>query len=235
MALFIGAMIDPSNLSARDIPEAVGYCVDAAGRFFAHPVDHWPRIIAALILLGFLGRLATATVTTLRDGRRGRLPRGSLPGEAELSRLTFGGPQPGVRIVAHPLPVAYTTGLFLRQIVVSTGLLEGLEPLERDAVIAHEQAHVRGGHNGLMFIGGALAKAFGFFSPVKRAVQQLLLGLESAADDRAVTVIGSRIIVARTIAKLAERSAFCPPAPSLGAVSSNVVLRVRRLAANEPS
>lgn len=152
-----------------------------------------------------------------------------------MSRRVLGGSVQDVRVVPHRAPIAYTRGLFRRQIIVSTGMVEGLDPDERDAVIAHERAHVRGRHTGLMFIGRVLLRAFGFLPPVERAVQQLLLGLEAAADDRAASVVGSRIVVARALAKLAELTAFDPITPSLGAVTSDVVQRVRRLANQEPS
>ena len=228
--LLIAAAIDPSSLSAKDIPEAVGHCVDEAGRILAHPIQHWPRIIAALILLLCLVRLGISAVATAREVRRSRLPRRSLPGEDDVNRRLLGASFADIRVVSHPVPIAYTNGLFRGQIVVSTAMLEGLLPDEVQALIAHERAHVQGRHTGLMFVGRVLTRAFGFLPPVQRAAQQLLLGLEAAADDRAVQVVGSPAVVARALTVVAERTISQPLPSGLGAAISDVVLRIRRLA-----
>lgn len=229
--LLIAAAIDPATLSARDIPEAVGHCIDAAGRLLSHPIQHWPRILAALVLLAAIVRLTIGAVATVRDARRGRLPPTSLPGERELSRRLLGVSPADIRVVPDPSRVAYTTGLFRRQIVVSTGLLRSLDPAERDAVIAHERAHVHGRHMGLMFAGRVVGAAFGFLPPVRTAARQLLFGLEAVADDRAAEAVGSRVLVARAIATLCD---VAVGARTLGAGSSDVVRRVSRLTAAKP-
>ena len=228
--LLIAAAIDPSSLSAKDIPEAIGHCVDAAGRLLAHPIQHWPRIIAALILLTCLVRLGVAAIATVHDARLSRLPHPILPGEEAVKRRLLGASFDDVRVVSYPVPVAYTNGLLRGQIVVSTAMLEGLFPDEIQALIAHERAHVQGRHTGLLFVGRVLTRAFGFLPPVQRAAQQLLLGLEAAADDHAAEVVGSTYVVARALAVIAERTVSSVLPSGLAAATSDVVLRIRRLA-----
>lgn len=218
LGVLLLAVVDPLDLPASDIPDVIGRCVDAAGQFFAHPVGHWPQIIAALALLGLSARLTYAAVTTLFDGRRTR---------RDLARI--GTPLAGFTVVQSPEPMAFTVGLHRRMVVVSSGMLSELTGEERAAVLAHERAHVRGWHTALLTVARIVVTAFGSFPPARMATRQLVLGLEAAADDAAAREIGDPVAVARALLRLAEGSGLGAPAWALGASESDVVTRVRRL------
>ena len=212
------AVIDPPELPAREIPALIGRCVDAAWEFLAHPVGHWPQIVAAVALLALGGRLGYAAMATLLDARRTR---------RQLERIgtAFG----GFTLVESPEPMAYTVGVRHRLVVVSSGLLAELDDGERAAVLAHERAHVRGWHTALLLAARIVVRAFGSFPPARAATRQLVLGLETAADDAAVNEVGDPVIVARALLRLAEQPTPELPASGLGASESDVVMRVRRL------
>ena len=55
-------------------------------------------------------------------------------------------------------------------VVVTTGLLRRLDPIELEGVIAHELAHVKRGDNGVSCIGITLARIFGGESTLRRCV-----------------------------------------------------------------
>jgi heat shock protein HtpX len=74
-------------------------------------------------------------------------------------------PKPTVNVLPTRLPNAFTVGLTQRTatVVVTTGLLETLDDDERDAVLAHELAHVRNRDAAVMTVGYFLpAAAFAF-------------------------------------------------------------------------
>lgn len=218
LVVLLLAVVGPPDLPASDIPNVIGRCVEAAGQFFSHPVNHWPQIIAGFALLALGFRLAYATIATLSDARRTRM---------DLARI--GTPLGGFTVVESPEPLAYTVGLHRRMVVVSSSMLSELTGEERAAILAHERAHVRGWHTALLTVARIVGRAFGSFPPARTATRQLVLGLESAADDAAAGEIGDPVVVARALLRLAERSGPGAPASALAASESDVVTRVRRL------
>jgi Zn-dependent protease with chaperone function len=95
-----------------------------------------------------------------------------------------------VWIVPSEQLMAYACGVVRPQAVVTTGLLGLLDPAERAAVLEHEAAHVQLGHPRLMLFGAAVARAYGFLPPVRRAWAGLRREIEAAADDEAARRVG---------------------------------------------
>ena len=218
LVVLLLAVVDPPNLPASDLPKLIGRCVEAAGQFFSHPVAHWPQIIAVIALIALAARLGYSAIATLIDARRTR-----------KNLVRIGSPLDGFTIIESAEPLAYTVGLHRRVVVVSNSLLSHLGGAECAAILAHERAHVRGWHTALLTIARIVVRAFGSFPPARTATRQLVLGLESAADDAAARAIGDPLVVARALLRLAERSGPRAPATALGATESDVVTRVRRL------
>ncbi|MHA6799460.1 M56 family metallopeptidase [Bounagaea algeriensis] len=115
-------------------------------------------------------------------------------------------------------------------IVVTTGVLRGLQQRELDAVIAHEQAHLRGRHHLCTAWASVLARAFPFVPLLRATPGEIARLVEWLADDHAGNRHG-RHTVARALATMAT------PAPepagvhktALPATGSDVLDRVRRL------
>lgn len=124
-------------------------------------------------------------------------------------------------------PVAYTAGLSRPQIVISQGLLEILDRAERRALLAHELAHARSGHQRMLFVGGVVAEAFRFLPPVRKLFASLRRQLEAAADDQALASIRSPSVLAQAIAKAALAAA--PVGASALAGGSELRYRLARL------
>lgn len=219
----LGTIVDPSALPVRDLPALVGRCVDAAGRILEHPIRHWPRIAASILLVAVIVRLIWSFVATIRDARS-RLKIVDAIG-LDVPSSDLGGMD--VLVVPADQPFAFTVGLRRRRVVVSESLFTHLGEEERLAVLAHEHAHVRSGHALLLTMGAVLSRAFPFFPPVRLCVDQLLAGLEMAADAAASRVVGNPFIVARALVALA------PHAPrstlGLGVAEAAISDRVERL------
>ena len=227
--LIMAVVVGPTDLPIATIPDAVARCVDAAGSLFAHPLNHWPHILVSVLVLWVLARLVVGAVQTVRatgqGSRGGDGDRRPPPGPDS--------PWPDVRIVESADPLACTAGLLHPYIVVSTGLLRLLDRDGQEVVVAHERAHVRGWHPFLLFVGRVVSRAFGFLPPVRRAVDDLLLGLELAADASAARAVGDPLAVARVLTTLADRTYQNLHAEGqLGADGSDVAARVHRLIDN---
>jgi Zn-dependent protease with chaperone function len=122
-----------------------------------------------------------------------------------------------VWVVPSSRPVAFASGLWRCRAVVTSGLLASLQGAEREAVCEHESAHVRLGHPRLLVVCGAIAAAYGRFSPVRQAWDGLRRELEAAADDEAARVVGTDALVSALaqVALLVGREAS-PVAPGSG-------------------
>ncbi|MET7860632.1 M48 family metalloprotease [Streptomyces sp. NPDC005318] len=117
------------------------------------------------------------------------------------------------------------------RIVVTTGMLRALDPVERDALLAHERAHLAGRHHLLH----AAAELAALCHPALRSLRAPMgYALERCADEAAAAAIGDRRVAARAIgrAALAARAAEGAPARprvALAAVAGPVPRRVAAL------
>ncbi len=227
LLLILAAVAGPPNLPAEAIPSAVGRCIDAATQLLSHPVNHWPHILVSIAVLGLVIRGAIAAALTIRESTR----VGAVWRSCEVPGDPAGGK--GMILVDTPELLACTTGLLRLRIVVSTGVLQALSPLEQRALVAHESAHVRGWHPVLLFLGRVVSRGMSFLPPVRRAADQLLLGLECSADEAAVAEVGDPLVVARALTVVAGGTRS-HPIGSLGADGGDVVSRVRRLVSDPP-
>lgn len=216
----LGVLVDPGGLSARDLPGVVGRCVDAAGRILDHPLAHWPRIVAASLLLAVIVRLAYAGIATLRSTRR--------EVRSVLQLAGSGAERDGVIVVPATQPFAFAAGVIRRRVVVSEAFLTALDPRARSAVLAHEEAHVRGWHAALLLFGRSLSRAFPFLLPVRKAAGLLVLALEMSADEIATRKVGDPMLVAVAMLQLAEASPQ-QAVPSPAATGGEISLRIERL------
>lgn len=116
-------------------------------------------------------------------------------------------------------------------ITVSRGTLAALGPREVDAVLAHEDAHLRGHHHLLVGWARLLAAAFPFVPLLRAAGHQVPVLVEWCADDVAARRVGVEPLV-HALGALATRR----PAEghTLAASGACTVQRVRRLLAEPP-
>lgn len=185
-------------------------------------------------VVGAAGALLAMTVL-LRSGycladevlvaRRGR--RRQLDGLALVARRD---PSVGALVVDDATVAVYCLPRLAGrggEVVLTTGALTALDDAQLVAVLAHEQAHLRGRHHLVLTLTAALARAFPVVPAFRAAQAELGRLVELHADD--VASRGSdRITVATALVRLAEAAV---PAPALGAGGPTAVARVRRLVA----
>lgn len=106
----------------------------------------------------------------------------------------------GLRVEATSGAVALAVPGRPGGIVLGSGLLAALRPGERAVVIAHERAHLVHRHHRYVHATELLAASIPVLSPL---AQRVRLCTERWADELAARQVGSRRLVARTIAKVA--------------------------------
>ena len=113
-----------------------------------------------------------------------------------------------VVVLEDAVPDAYALPGLPGRIVVSTGMLDALDPAECEAMLAHERAHLTGHHYAFLAVAQLAAAANPLLRPLATATGY---SVERWADERAAAVCGSRHQVARAIG----RAALAPrPAPA---------------------
>ncbi|WP_353940204.1 M56 family metallopeptidase [Streptomyces sp. HUAS MG91] len=180
-----------------------------------------PAAIAAAVALGAsAGTVAWRLVRHRRELREARGESGPTAGD--------------LRVAPHDVPYAYALPGRLGRggtIVVSSAMLRALPVAERDALFAHERAHLRGRHH--LFLSTAHLTAA--VHPALRALRRpIAFHLERWADESAAATVGDRELTARAIGRAAlaaqdSRTRPRRPSPVLGATSGPVPLRVRAL------
>ncbi|MFD6533919.1 M56 family metallopeptidase [Streptomyces sp. NPDC060184] len=216
-----------------------------------------PEVRAALpyedrtgpVAIGVLGAVVAGCAATLVRHVRTRVAAARALGAAGAGRGPGPGPGSGseVSVVESPAPYAYAlpggpvsgrmsgrtgwrrggTAAGTGRVVVSSALLDCLEPDEQQALFAHERAHLAGRHHRYLLLTQLAARANPFLVPLRTAVAYTT---ERWADEEAARAVGSRHAVARAVGKAALVSARSPFEGLAGfAAAGPVPLRVAAL------
>lgn len=180
-----------------------------------------PAEVVGVALLTYLFARASWAVLVL--GRAARREREHHRARLRLlGRRHTGG---DLVVVDHPLPSAFCVPGDGGRVVLTTGALELLSPLELAAVVAHERAHLHCRHHAVVTVASVLAAAFPQLPLFTQARTEARRLVELAADDRALRRTAPATL-ARAILELAA-----PPmqATALGAASTATGERVLRL------
>ncbi|MCL8013143.1 M56 family metallopeptidase [Streptomyces sp. AS02] len=138
-------------------------------------------------------------------------------------RALAGLPGTGVAVLPDEVPYAYALpGGRQGRVVVTTAMLDCLEPAERRALFAHERAHLTARHHRFLLTVQLAARANPFLRPLCTAVAY---AAERWADEEAARVVGSRRTVAGAIGKAALVSHGGPPAALAGFAAPGPVPR----------
>ncbi|GAA1233557.1 M56 family metallopeptidase [Streptomyces aureus] len=183
------------------------------------PVSLAVAAISALALAGGVVSLPVAAVRQIRHVLWARRECGRMPGDSELAVLDDETPQ------AFALP-----GVPGR-IVVSRGMLRCLGDGEREALLAHERAHLRRRHHLFQAVWRLTAAVNPLLQPLAEAGGFVL---ERWADEEAAAHVGSRTVVARAVGRAALASAGASRPAALAATGGEVPQRVRALLTPPP-
>ncbi|OXM59713.1 M56 family metallopeptidase [Amycolatopsis vastitatis] len=148
-----------------------------------------PLAIGCGLLLSALGLAFTRTA--VRYARWSR---------ALTRELDEHDPAAGIIILRGKEPVAFSAPGRGGRIAISSGMLDALTPAERDALLAHERAHLRLRHHRFLIAITLAAALNPLLRPLCSAAR---FALERWADEAAAQDIGDRTVVAKAVAKAA--------------------------------
>lgn len=131
-------------------------------------------------------------------------------------------------VLQDPGPDAYALPGRPGRIVVTSGMLQALDPAEREALLAHERAHLAGRHHVFLT---ALALACAAHPALRPLRGPLSYALERWADESAAAAVGDRRLAARAIGHAALASRPTPLRPHAAALSATTGPVPRRVAA----
>ncbi|MEU7341117.1 M56 family metallopeptidase [Streptomyces sp. NPDC007074] len=184
------------------------------------PVSLSVAAVSAVALTAGLASLGVAAVRQLRHVVWARRECARMPGDTELA------------VVDDEVPHAFALPGAPGRIVVSRGMLRCLGDLEREALLAHERAHLRGRHHLFQTVWRLTAAASPPLRPLAEAGRFVL---ERWADEEAAAHVGSRTVVARAVGRAALASADAARPAALAVTGGAVPQRVRALLTPPPS
>ena len=178
---------------------------------------------AALVAVAVLRLLVVAAGLVRKEAA---LRRRHLTAVRLLSRRD---PDSAVLWLDQAMPVAYSLG-GRRGAIVATSGVQHLDAEARDAVLAHERAHLAGRHHALVLLATALAKGLPFVPLFRAAPPAVRVLVELAADAAAARRCGAGSIRAalRTV------TGDVAPETSLAMSRDSVQLRLHWLQAARP-
>jgi Zn-dependent protease with chaperone function len=182
-----------------------------AGRDRPEPV---PDAIAVLAI----GALVWGAVRLVRDLHRRH--------DTARRLRAAGSPADGLVVADWTAPLAVAVPGRPGHLLVTTGMLRGLDAHERRAVLAHERAHLHHRHHLPVAWVAAAAAVNPLLRPVRETVTYLV---ERWADEEAAAAVDDRRLVARAVARAALATVGPEPAGALGVHGGVIVRRVRAL------
>jgi Zn-dependent protease with chaperone function len=160
--------------------------------------EAWALALLAAAGTAFLARLAAASARHLRAGRSlRRLARVSRP-LADDAR--------DVVLAPSALPFAFTAGLLRPRVYVSSALWDRLDGRQREALLAHERAHLRRGDvrtRVALELAGLLGAPF----VAERLLAQWSAATERWCDAEAAARVADPLVVAETLVRVARLGA----------------------------
>ena len=198
----------------------IGACVLRLRAAYATPGGATAAGLGLTLAGAVAARSALAAVGHVRAVGRQALQH------AQAARLV-GRPDPalGAVLVQHPEPAAYCVAGRHPTVILTTGAVAALNPAQLDAVLAHERAHLRGRHHGLLAMARIGRQVLPFLPLMREAGTQVARLIELHADDAARRAhdpgtLASALVVLATGAS---------PAQALAAAGTDTVQRIHRL------
>jgi Zn-dependent protease with chaperone function len=213
-----------STAIGGQLSHVIGACVIRLRSAYATPGGRsvaWPGLIATAIVLAWA---VAVLVRYIGKDHRHALRH------AEAARMIGRSDAvPGVVLVDHAVPAAYSIPSRPPTVVVTSGALRTLDASQLVAVLAHEHAHLRAHHHLLQALAVIARRTASFVPLLRHADEQVATLIELHADDVATRVSGPAPL-ASALAILATATTAAPdPSPGLSATSADVLQRIHRL------
>jgi Zn-dependent protease with chaperone function len=224
LAAWVGALGAAAMALASSIAHAnaVSFCLDMLG--FSDTVAGLGRIPTTLATVVALGATIWAARRTIAGVRRLWVHSG----EHARSARILGTPtdRPDVVIIQAEGRAAYCVAGRPHAIVLTSAAVRSLDLRQLAAVLAHEDAHIRGHHHQLLMVMRAMATTLPWLPLFRAGASATARLLEMCADDVAARRHGASPLVDSLVLL-----AGVPAAPvRLGAADMAVAARVTRLA-----
>ncbi|AWZ22989.1 MULTISPECIES: M56 family metallopeptidase [Rhodococcus] len=224
-ALFFGVsavvtLAWPDHAPAEAAVEAVVQCLSVV----FHAVQPW--IIETLAVIGALALLAMTVRAVILGRRYAREQVRLLDYHRDVVSIVARSREDDVMWLAHPMPMAYSVAGRPGFVVATDGLSQCLSGSEREAVLAHERAHLRGSHHLIVTacdILAAVLPAVPLFAAAPSAVKTLV---ELTADQHAARATSTATVCSALT--VVSASALPQPAGALG-LSNETSLRLLKL------
>ncbi|MEU1782594.1 M48 family metalloprotease [Streptomyces abikoensis] len=191
------------------------------------------RIAPAAVPVGVVAAVAAGAVAVAVA----RVLHGHRAARARVSRELAGHSRAGdLTVLPDEGADAYALPGRPGGVVVTAGMLRGLDADERAVLLAHERAHLTGRHHLLLLLARLAACAH----PALRGLREpLAFQVERWADEAAAVAVGDRRLAARAVARAALAASAAPagrvrPAGALPAAAGPVPRRVAALLSAPP-
>lgn len=207
---------------SSDLARLFELCADSLQHGYASPGGTLSALGGVVFFVALVARTAWCTARAAITDHRERRARVAI-----LDLIGSRGVVPGALVLDHAAPYAFCIGGRRHRVVVTSGLLAALGDRELEAVLAHEEAHLRQRHHVAILLCRALFGTLSSVFPVFRQSMPLVrLYAELCADDCASRRVGARPL------RTALMTLACSPAPkgTLAASAHDVETRVLRLA-----
>lgn len=210
----------------EDLARLLHLCAEGLRMGYATPGGAPAALLGVTVFLGVATRVSWCALRAVRSDRRERRNRVEaldVVGHRDLL--------PGALVIDYEAPYAFCVGGREHRVVVTSGLLRTLSREELDAVLAHEQAHLRQRHHvALLSCQILFATLAPFFPAFRQSMVDVRLYAELCADDSARARVGS------TPLRTALAALAMTPAPTgaLAASGTDVVARLDRLESGAP-
>ena len=198
----------------------IGACVLRLRATYATPGGATVAGLGLTLAGAVIARTAVTAATHLRAVRRQAVRH------AQTARLVGrADPDLGATLVDHAQPAAYCVAGPHPTVILTTAVLQALNPDQVDAVLAHERAHLASHHHRLLAIARIGRQVLPFLPLMRDADTQITRLVEMHADD-AATAGRDTGPLATALVVLA---AAAGPAPGLAAATTDAVQRIQRL------
>jgi Zn-dependent protease with chaperone function len=198
----------------------IGACVLRLRAAYATPGGATVAGLGLTLAGAVMARTAVTAATHVRAVRRQAVQH------AQTARLV-GRPDPdlGAMLVDHAQPVAYCVAGPHPTVILTTAVLQALDPDQVDAVLAHERAHLASHHHRLLAIARIGRQVLPFLPLMRVAETQITRLVEMHADDAATAGRDTGPLAAA----LVVLAAAAGPTPGLAAATTDAVQRIQRL------
>ena len=228
-ALFLAGLTIamPTTALSNGLSDVLGACIVRLRAAYATPGGAAVAGAGFTLSTTIAARIAWATLKVTRvrrtEGRRQRtLIALSGRAAADLDAV----------ILDHPHPAAYCLSGADRTVILTRGALELLTRPQVEAVLAHEQAHLRARHHRLLALAAVAARAVPELPLMRDLNARVGSLLEMDADDRAAGTHDAEHLATALVAVAGARSAPLRTADSTTALAvseGDTVGRIRRL------